>query len=599
MHTVKPILKIKCIAMIVDLTFAQREKSTSVMSDLDTVVSFGPADPYNRLSQTLPMLSSEQIKRVREYGEIETIKEGHSLYIRGQRDIDFYVIMTGSAEVLETMGDGSKHRLFILSPHQFTGELNLFNNRGSLAEIRMIEDSQVLRVPRRLFRKLLIGESELSEVITRAFILRRTAFVFHEQAAVTIVGHSRNSDVLRMQQFLKRNFIPVKILSIEAELEKATTLLAGCSLSTNDVPAVIYGRNQVLVNPSNSELGSVLRFTEEFSGEELFDVVIVGAGPAGLSAAVYAASEGLDTLVVDSFAPGGQAGSSSMIENYMGFPAGISGQALSARAQIQSQKFGARISVPHRVVDMDCDSKPMKLIFDDGREVQSRAIIVATGAHYRKLDLENLEKFEGTGIHYAATAVEAALCANEEVAIVGGGNSAGQAAMYLSTRTVHVHLIVRGDDIHTSMSEYLVKRIEASKRITIHLQTEIKRLNGDHYLESVTLKDKSGKEETRDIGNVFLMLGAIPNTEWAKECLELDEKGFIVCDHPHSPFETSKRGVYAVGDVRSGSTKRVASAVGEGSVAISSVHAFFASSKTAPDTSAKGANGGLSSDSFL
>lgn len=540
------------------------------------MITTGPADPYNRLSETLPALTPEQIERLHEYGEVEDIKQGQTLYVRGQRDIDFYVILNGSLEVLEAMGDGSEHRLFIMEAGRFTGELTLFNNRGSLAKVRAVEDGRVLRVPRRLFRHLLVGESELAELITRAFILRRTAFLTHEQAAATLIGHARTGDILHMQQFLRRNGIPVKTILVESDPKTARELLNNCSLTPEKLPVVIYGRGRFLINPTDIELGAALGFTECIGDDEIFDVTIVGAGPAGLSAAVYAASEGLNTLVLDGYAPGGQAGSSSKIENYMGFPAGISGQALSARAQIQSQKFGAKISIPHRVVRMDCDKQPLQLFFDDGRSVRSRTIVVATGAHYRKLALDNLEKFEGVGIHYAATAVEAALCDKEEVIVVGGGNSAGQAAMFLSTRAAHVHILCRGGSLHQTMSEYLVERIEASKHITVHTQTEITELAGDRYLESVTWKDQSGKKETHPIGNVFLMLGAVPNTDWAKGCLDLDQNGFVICNKPGSPFETSQPGVYAVGDVRSGSIKRVAAAVGEGSTVISSIHAFFA-----------------------
>ena len=545
--------------------------------DLETVkvALVGPSDPYNRLSETFPVLSEEQIEQFQEYGALEDRKRGDFLYRRGQREIDFFVVLHGSLEVLETKSDGTEQHLVTLNRGHFTGELTLFNSRGSLVAVRIAEDSRVLRIPRKCFRRLMIGEPELAEVITRAFILRRSAFLAHEQAAATLIGNTHDRGVVRMQQFLRRNGIPVKTISAETDPAVVADLLKSRSITSQVRPIVIYGHDQYLLNPTLPELGAALGFTEQIDTEEIFDVTIVGAGPAGLSAAVYASSEGLNTLVVDSYAPGGQAGSSSKIENYMGFPAGISGQALSARAQIQSQKFGAKISVPRLVVRMDCDSTPMRLFFADGACIRSRAIVVATGAHYQKLAIADLEKFEGVGIHYAATAIEAALCARDEVIVVGGGNSAGQAAMYLSSKATHVHLLVRGKSIHTSMSEYLSSRIEMSKRITVHLQTEITRLSGDRYLESVSWKSENGNEETHAIGNVFLMLGANPNTDWAKGCLDLDNKGFVVCSNPKSPFETSQPGVYAVGDVRSGSIKRVASAVGEGSVVISSIHTFL------------------------
>jgi len=544
--------------------------------NLDEISLLNPADPYNRERETFPTFTNEQLKRVSAYGTLENFKVGDILYTRGQRDIDFFVIVKGVIEVT----DGTEHRLATLTTNQFTGELTLFNDRTSLATLRICEDSQLIRIQRKKFRRLLTGESELAEMITRAFILRRTAFINHDLAAAMVVGHSKTSDVLRMQQFLRRNGIPVKMVYVESDQKKVIELLDKCSQRLSDLPLVIYGHDQVLKNPSNSELGCALGFTEDVDCEKIYDVVIVGAGPAGLSSAVYAASEGLHTLVIDSFAPGGQAGSSSKIENYMGFPAGISGQALAARAQIQSQKFGARISVPRSAVKLDCDSLPIKLVLENQSVVKSRSLIVATGARYRKLAIENLEKFEGIGIHYAATATEAALCTNEDIAIVGGGNSAGQAAMYLSQRTSHVHLIVRSSSLRKTMSEYLVRRIESSTQITVHLQTEITGLSGDRYLEFVRWKSKDGSEETHAISNMFLMLGAVPNTEWLKECLALDEKGFVVCDQPQSLFETSKRGIYAIGDVRSGSIKRVASAVGEGSVVISAVQSYLSHQPT-------------------
>jgi thioredoxin reductase (NADPH) len=534
------------------------------------------SDPYNRMSQTYPTLTDDQLNRVSAYGQTESRKIGDTLYTRGDREIDFFVFLEGQAEVLETHYDGSLHHVSDLERGQFTGELTLFNNRGSLADVRVTAESRVLRIPRSHFRRMMIGESELGEVITRAFILRRTAFITHEKAAVTLIGSSHSGDVLRIQQFLRRNGIPVKSVYSEIDERGVNTLLQSCSLESRHLPVAIYGRDQALSNPSNETLGEVLQFTETIDFKNTYDVAVVGAGPAGLSAAVYAASEGLSTLVLDAFAPGGQAGSSSKIENYMGFPAGISGQALASRAQIQSQKFGATIAVPCRVEKLDCESTAVQLTLANGSVVKSHAVVIATGAHYRGIAIDNFERFEGIGIHYAATAVEAALCTNEKVAIVGAGNSAGQAAMYLSQRSKHVHLIVRGESLRKSMSEYLVHRVEASPHITVHLETEITAFGGSRLLETVTWKNRAGATTTEKIGNVFLMLGAVPNTEWIKGALELDEKGFILCARPEHPFASSKPGVFAVGDVRSGSVKRVASAVGEGSVVISSVHSFIA-----------------------
>jgi thioredoxin reductase (NADPH) len=523
----------------------------------------------------MPVLSDAQVDRLRAYGRVERLDVGAVLYVRGQRDLDFFVILSGASEVLETLADGGQRRILEVRRNQFSGELNMFNNRGSLADARIFEAAEVLRIPRELFRRVLVAESELSEVITRAFILRRTAFVTHEQAAAILVGHSHDADVLRIQQFLRRNGIPVRTVSAGEDQAEATRILRGCAMNLDHLPVVIYGKNLVLRTPSNAELGRALGFTEEIDPAGVTDVVVVGAGPAGLAAAVYGASEGLDTLVLDAFAPGGQAGSSSKIENYLGFPAGISGQALASRAQIQAQKFGARISVPHRVEGLSRVGAEVHLKLDDGTTVRARTVVIASGAHYRRLGLRDDRRFDGVGVHYAATAVEAALCTNEEVIVVGGGNSAGQAAMYLSTRARHVHLLVRGPGLAATMSSYLLNRLEASDRITIHYRTQITELHGEHYLEAVTWSRAGEAPERHRVGNVFLMIGAVPNTEWLAGCLDLDARGFVVCPRPQTPFETSMPGVYAVGDVRAGSIKRVASAVGEGSVVISSVHAYL------------------------
>ncbi len=544
-------------------------------NEADFSASAHPADPYNRMSQTFPELSDDQLERLSAYGQVEQFAEGDLLYRVKERDLDFFILLEGEAEVLETLPNGAKHRVTLLGPKHFSGELTMFNNRESIVDLRVTKPSRALRIPRKNFRRLLVGEADLSEVITRAFILRRTAFINHELAAATVVGYSHSSDTLRILQFLKRNGIPVRFLSVDSDSSQASHVIEACNRRDKNLPIVVYGKNLVLDNPTNFDLGQALGFSEEIDLNCEYDTVIVGAGPAGLSAAVYAASEGLKTLVLDQFAPGGQAGSSSKIENYMGFPAGISGQALAGRAQIQSQKFGATISIPRRVDRLRCEPGKIELELDDSSVVRARSVIIATGAHYRKLDVENLEKFEGVGVHYAATPVEAALCSNDGVAVVGAGNSAGQAAMYLSEHSSHVYLIVRGNDLRKSMSEYLATRIEASQKISVHTQCEVTKLHGSRYLDEVTWRDKAGETHCHRIGNIFLMLGASPNTEWLKGCLDLDEKGFVVCNQPGSPFETSLPGVFAVGDARSGSIKRVASAVGEGSVAISSVHSYL------------------------
>jgi thioredoxin reductase (NADPH) len=345
---------------------------------------------------------------------------------------------------------------------------------------------------------------------------------------------------------------------------------------------VIAPGERVLRNPLTATLADELGLTETVDPAHVFDVVVVGAGPGGLAAAVYAASEGLETLVVEGLAPGGQAGTSSKIENYLGFPTGISGQALAGRAQIQAQKFGARLLIARSVMGIDCEHQPYRLQLEDGRSLVARAVVIATGARYRKLDVPDLKRFEGQGIHYAATAMESQLCKGEEVAVVGGGNSAGQAAVYLSRTVARVHVLVRATGLAATMSDYLVQRIHSSPRITLHTRTEITALAGDSLLREVTWRHRdTGEVSTHRIGNVFVMIGAEPNTEWLQGCLELDSKGFVKTGfdaegRPHfSPYETTRPGIYAVGDVRSGSVKRVASSVGEGSVVVQAIHEFL------------------------
>ena len=421
----------------------------------------------------------------------------------------------------------------------------------------------------------------------RAFILRRVGLVEHEQAASTLIGARTSGDTLRINSFLDRNGYPVRMLDPDSSPE-ARNMLAAHGLGDGDLPVVITAYSQVLKQPTNRALAVAVGLVERLDPDTVFDVAVVGAGPAGLAAAVYSASEGLNTVVLEAEAPGGQAGTSSRIENYLGFPNGISGQALSGRAQVQAQKFGAHLAVPRRVVQLACDARPYTLELDDGARVRARTVVIATGARYCKLDLENFERFEGGGIHYAATAIEAGLCESEDVVVVGGGNSAGQAAVYLSHHASCVHMLVRGTGLAASMSDYLIGRISASKAIVLHTETEISRLEGNRHLEQVTWRNRrTGAVERRAISNVFLMLGAVPNTEWLRGCVLLDDSGFVrsgiglersgdwPTDRVSHALESSRRGVFAVGDVRSGSIKRVASSVGEGSIVVSAIHAIL------------------------
>jgi thioredoxin reductase (NADPH) len=566
--------------------------SSETPRDDPSTAVVNPADPYLRRQQTFPVLTVEQVERAAAFGVVQAVPRGTVLFDRGDRKVDFFIVLEGTIEIYGPSPAGPT-AVTTLGPHQFTGELDLFNERENLVGSRMAATGRVVRMRRAQFHRLLAAEPEIAETIMRAFILRRVGILEHEQAASTLIGSPTSGDTLRIDRFLHRNGYPVRLLDPD-QSAAARDLLAAHGLPADDQPVVITAYGQVLKNPSNRELAVAVGLLEQLDPDALFDVAVVGAGPAGLAAAVYSASEGLRTLVLEADAPGGQAGTSSKIENYLGFPTGISGQALAGRAQVQAQKFGARLAVPRRVVHLLCDTHPYGLELDDGARVQARAVVIATGARYRKLDLENFDRFEGYGIHYAATEIEAKLCDHEEVVLVGGGNSAGQAAVFLSHRASRVHMLIRGSGLAASMSDYLIGRIAAMKTIVLHSETELVRLEGRRHLERVTWRNRrTGAEEDHAISNVFLMLGAVPNTEWLRGCVRLDDAGFVRCGAGFDPpdgqtdrlpnaLETSRRGVFAVGDVRAGSIKRVASSVGEGSIVVSAIHAVLAEMQPPP-----------------
>ena len=431
------------------------------------------------------------------------------------------------------------------------------------------------------FRRLLSSEPDIAEILMRAFILRRVGYILHGTAGVELAGPGHSGDTLRIQQFMRRNGCPYRLLDTESDAD-AAGFLSCFSLSGEQLPVVVLPGKVILRNPSNTALADALGLIETLDPDNIYDVAVVGGGPAGLAAAVYASSEGLSTIVLESIAPGGQAGTSSKIENYLGFPTGISGQALAGRAQNQAQKFGARLAIARTVTGLDCVAQPYRLEIDERGAVHARSIVIASGARYRKIELQSYDRFEGHGIHYAATAMEARLCGGQEVAVIGGGNSAGQAAIFLSRGAQHVHIIVRRSGLAATMSDYLVRRIASSPKVTVHPCSEITRLEGDRLLREVSWTDRrTGTTETRSIANLFVMIGAEPNTEWLRGCLALDAKGFIRTGSDEegralsSPFVTSKPGIFAVGDVRSGSVKRVASGVGEGSVVVQAIHQYL------------------------
>jgi thioredoxin reductase (NADPH) len=539
-----------------------------------------PTDPWIRPAQTFPQLTEEMIGRVRAYGREEVIDEDTYVFRRGDHSIDFLLVLDGELQMFADDPIRGREHLYSYRPGQFSGEQNMFTHRSILLSGLLLAGSRVIRVKHDQFRALITGEPDIGETIIRSYILRRAGFVRHATGGGILIGHKESGELLGIQRFLIRNLYPVTPMGLHDA--GAEDVMDRFSLTLADLPALITPDHGVLKRPSNESLAEELGLFEAPEEGTVYDVVVLGAGPAGLASAVYAASEGLKTLVVEAMAPGGQAGTSSKIENYLGFPTGISGLALAGRAHIQAQKFGARICVSRSSASLDCAQSPYAIGLSDGRTVMTRTVVVATGARYRKLDVRNYAKFEGQGIQYAATAMEGQICAGQEVVIVGGGNSAGQAAVFLSRTARHVHMLVRSR-ISATMSDYLVQRIKSSPHITLCEGCDITELDGDNALQQVTWIDRTTGQISRcDASNLFVMIGAEPNTDWLGGCLELDSHGFVCTglssdDMTRHPYAASKPGVFAVGDVRAGSVKRVASAVGEGSVVVAAIHQYLAS----------------------
>lgn len=532
-----------------------------------------------------PQLDPEMVDRSLPYGIVERHAAGEIIYARGARGVDFLIVLRGSILITSPDSSGREAVITIHREREFTGEMDLFNEREALVTARAATDTEVLRIPHERFREFAAAETVISDIVLRAVVLRRLGLVERNDGGVVVLGASRNANTLHLQQFLSRNGYPYRFVDPETD-QGAKALIDSFQLKPTDWPVVISGSN-IYRRPMLSELSAALGITEEFKTGTVFDVAVVGAGPAGLAAAVYASSEGLRTVVIEGNAPGGQAGTSSRIENYLGFPSGVSGLELASRAQVQAQKFGARLSVSRRVTGIDCGSRPFSLCLEDGTRVMARSVVVASGARYRKLDLPGSQKFEMDGIHYSATAIEARLCTGRNVVVVGGGNSAGQAAVYLAGFARHVHIVIRGPELAASMSEYLVQRIMSSSAITLHRNTELVALHGKDHVEAVFCRNRlTGVEEVHEAANIFVMIGAEPCTEWLRGCVETDRNGFVLTgtgSHvEHGPYRASVPGIFAVGDVRSGSVKRVASGVGEGSVVVSDIHAFLRTVQEAP-----------------
>ena len=539
------------------------------------------------IERVFPTLTPAQVERIAAHGHVRQIRPGEVLVQPGDQIVPFFVVRTGGVEIVRP-SNANETIVVLYGPGQFTGEVNMLSGRPALLRVRASEAGEVIEVDREPLLALVQTDSQLSEIIMRAFILRRVELIAHGLGDVVLMGSNHCSGTLRVKEFLTRNGHPYSYIDLDRD-DGVQDLLDRFHIGAADVPVLICRGEVVLRNPTNQQIADCLGFNDAIDQTQIRDVVIVGAGPAGLAAAVYAASEGLDVLVVETNSPGGQAGSSSKIENYLGFPTGISGQALAGRAYTQAQKFGAQVIIAKGAKQLDCDRTPYAIEIDDGLRVPARTVIIATGAAYRKPSIENLPQFENAGVYYGATFMEAQLCRGEEAVVVGGGNSAGQAAVFLAQTTKRVHMLVRAKGLAETMSRYLIRRIEQNPAIVLRTNTEIVTLEGSNHLERVRWRDhQAGAIETHDIRHVFLMTGAVPGTKWLEGCVALDAKGFIKTGPDLSPddltaahwplaraphlLETSLPGVFAVGDVRGGNIKRVASAVGEGSIAISFVH---------------------------
>ncbi|MDB5873859.1 MAG: FAD-binding protein [Ramlibacter sp.] len=557
-------------------------------------IDLPPAVDASRRDQTFPTLSAAEIARIQRFGTLAQFKTGERLYVAGQSSPGLFVVLRGA--VSATLRDGMGHRVPITrhGPGQFTGEVGQLSGAPALADGVAEEEVEALLLRADQLRALIIAEADLGERLVRALILRRVAILQSAAAGPVLIGHPRSAGVLRLQSFLDRNGYPNHVLDIESDAD-AAALHQQYGAAPGEALAVCPD-GSVLRNPTEGELARCIGMVDTVAHDELFDVVVVGAGPAGLATAVYAASEGLQVLVLDRRAFGGQAGASARIENYLGFPTGISGQALAGRAYVQAQKFGAQMLIPAQVQSLDCSRRPageLQLTLADGRRLRARTVVVASGARYRRPEVPRLAEFEGRGIWYWASALEAKMCSRTEVALVGGGNSAGQAAVFLSQHAAKIHMLVRGPSLAASMSRYLIDRIAAAPNIELKPHTELTRLHGDaaEGLSGVTWRDRlQGTEQDAPLRNVFLFVGADPETDWLRGCgVTIDPQGFVLTgdkadapgqDHAPAPLEASVPGVFAVGDVRSGSVKRVGGAIGEGAAAVAMIHQRLAATQT-------------------
>ena len=546
-----------------------------------------PLSPGTRVDHVFPTLTPAQIARIAAHGTVRSVQAGEVLIEEGRQEVPFFVVKAGQIEIVRRSNAGEAI-VAVHRPGQFTGEANLLSNRRSLFRARASEGGEAIELDRKQLLSLVQADAELNEIFMRAFILRRAELLSQGVGNVVLVGSNHCTGTIRIKEFLTRSGYPHAYIDLDQD-SGVQELLDRFHVTVADVPVLICRGDVVLRNPTNQQIAACLGLNEAIDPSTVRDVVIVGAGPAGLAAAVYGATEGLDVLVLESGSPGGQAAASSRIENYLGFPLGISGEELTAAAYAQAQKFGAHLMVAKGATRLTCDRQPYTVETEPGVRVRTRAVIIATGAEYRKLAVRNLSQFEGAGVYYSATRFEAQVCSGEEVVVVGGGNSAGQAAVFLAQTARRVYMLVRSGGLTDRMSRYLIQRIVDNPGIVLRTHTEVIALEGNEHLERVGWRDvRQAGTETHDIRHVFVMTGALPTTQWLDGCVALDAKGFIKTGPDLSPddlaaarwplarspflLETSLPGVFAVGDVRGSNVKRVAAAVGEGSIAIAFVH---------------------------
>jgi thioredoxin reductase (NADPH) len=538
-----------------------------------------------------PVLSAEDLAALTARGHPRGVRAGEVLFAEGDRDFCFFVVVEGEVEIVEH-SRGTPHQVAVHKAGEFTGDVDMLSGRSALVTAQAATDGRVVELSAGELRRAVDELPELGETIVKAFLMRRNLLLDEGFQGFRIIGSRFSPEAHRLRDFATRNAIPFRFMDLETD-EQADAILRQLGIPASATPIVMGGDGEWYSNPSAADIGACMGLVSPMEEGHVYDLVVVGAGPAGLAASVYAASEGLDVLTADALAAGGQAGTSSRIENYLGFPAGISGADLTQNALIQAQRFGARISVPCTVKSLGIDGGERVVTLTDGTRLRTRCVLVASGVSYRKLEIPNFSEFEGAGIYYAATDMEARLCRGEEIVVVGGGNSAGQAIVYLAKYARRVHVLVRKADLGTSMSRYLVDRVEGLENVTIHRGCRVAGLDGNGQLATVHVGN--GTPETRKIETkaLFLFIGADANTGWLRGCAELDRKGFVLTGTElpagttdaerwraagRAPFllETSLPGVFAAGDVRSGSAKRVAAAVGEGSMAVSFVHAHIA-----------------------